>query len=70
MQYALPRLQKNIAVPLVALALGAAGGSALMAVLDDDAVLTTPSASSAIESPAAPAQSDTASSHHTLGARP
>src|SRR5262245_40882000 len=42
MQSALPRLQRNIAIPLVTLALGAAGGSALVAVLDEDDVLTLP----------------------------
>jgi hypothetical protein len=70
MQSALPRLQKNIAVPLVTLALGAAGGSALVALLDEDDVLTLPSANPAAQSQPAPAQSETPSGHNKLGARP
>ena len=70
MQSALPRLQKNIAVPLVTLALGAAGGSALVALLDEDDVLTLPSANPAADSQATPAQSQTPSGHNKLGARP
>lgn len=70
MQSALPRLQKNIAVPLVTLALGAAGGSALVALLDEDHVITLPSASQAAESQPTPPQSETAVGHNKLGARP
>lgn len=70
MQGALPRLQKNIAVPLVTLALGAAGGSALVALLDEDDVLTLPSATPAAQSQPTPAPSAIPSSHNTLGARP
>lgn len=70
MQNALPRLQKNIAVPLVTLALGAAGGSALVAFLDQDNALTLPSANPAAEIQATPAQSETPSTHNQLGARP
>ena len=70
MQSALPRLQKNIAVPLVTLALGAAGGSALVALLDEDDILTLPSANSAAQSQPTPTQSETLPSHNKLGARP
>lgn len=70
MQSALPRLQRNIAVPLVTLALGAAGGSALVALLDEDNAVTLPSVSQAAESQPAPAQSATPVSQNTLGARP
>jgi hypothetical protein len=70
MQTALPHLQKNIAVPLVTLALGAAGGSALVALLDEDNTLTLPSANPAAQVQATPAQSETPSGPHKLGARP
>ena len=52
------------------LALGAAGGSALVALLDEDTVLTLPSANPAAGSQIAPAQSETPSGHNKLGARP
>ena len=70
MQNALPRLQKSIAVPLAALALGAAGGSALVAFLDQDNTLTLPSANPTAASQTPPAQSGTPSTHNQLGARP
>jgi hypothetical protein len=70
MQNALPRLQKNIAVPLAALALGAAGGSALVALLDEDNALTLPSANPSAEIQATPAQSETPSGPNKFGARP
>jgi hypothetical protein len=70
MQHALPRLQRNIAVPLVTLALGAAGGSALVAALDEDNVIMRPSANPTATSQITPAQSQSPSGHNRLGARP
>jgi hypothetical protein len=70
MQHTLPRLQRNIAVPLVALALGAAGGSALVAALDEDNVITLPAVNPAANSQTIPAQSESPSGHNKLGARP
>jgi hypothetical protein len=54
----------------VTLALGAAGGSALVAILDDDDVITLPSANPAAASQTPPAQGTPSSGQNKLGARP
>jgi hypothetical protein len=70
MQNALPRLEKSIAVPLVTLALGTAGGAALVAALDEDNTITLPSANPAAQSQPTQAQNQTPADHNKLGARP
>ena len=52
MQYALPHPRQAIAVPLVSLALGAAGGATVAAVISEDDVIRAPSANVAAESQA------------------
>ena len=50
MQYALPHPRQAIAVPLVTLALGAAGGATMVALISEDDVIRAPSANLAAES--------------------
>jgi hypothetical protein len=72
MQYALPHPRQSIVVPLVTLALGAAGGATAAAILSDDDVIHVQSPAPAVASQtlsATPKPVDQAVHPGKLGAR-